>query len=71
MITRNDILWKGVEECLDKMYRASQPSITWAEILEKAKQDKENSVERYYWREHYLKKNRMIYIMSSQKHIVQ
>lgn len=56
MITRNDILWKGVEECLDKMYRASQPSITWAEIWEKAKQDKENGVERYYWREHYLSK---------------
>ena len=56
MITRNDILWKGVEECLDKMYRASQPSITWAEILEKVKQDKENNVERYYWREHYLSK---------------
>lgn len=56
MITRNDILWKGVEECLDKMYRASQPSITWAEICEKAKQDKENGVEHYYWREHYLSK---------------
>ena len=25
-------------------------------ILEKAKQDKENGVERYYWREHYLSK---------------
>lgn len=56
MITRNDILWKGVEECLDKMYRASQPSITWAEICEKAKQDKENGEEHFYWREHYLSK---------------
>lgn len=54
MITRRTHLWKGVEECLDKMYRASQPSITWNELCEKAKQDKEKGEEHFYWEEHYL-----------------
>jgi hypothetical protein len=54
MITRRAHLWKGVEECLDKMYRASQPSITWNELCEKAKQDKEKGEEHFYWEEHYL-----------------
>lgn len=56
MVTRKEHLWKGVEECLDKMYRASQPSITWAELCDKSKQDKENGVEQFYWEQHYLSK---------------
>lgn len=56
MLTRKSHLWKGVEECLDKMYRASQPSITWDELCEKSKRDKENGEEHFYWREHYLSK---------------
>lgn len=34
---RREILGRAVEECLDEMYRASQPSISWHEILEKCK----------------------------------
>lgn len=56
MNIRRKHLWKGVEECLDKMYRTSQPSISWVELCEKAKRDKENGEEHFYWREHYLSK---------------
>ena len=31
--TRNDIISQAVNECLDAMYRASQPSITLEEVI--------------------------------------
>lgn len=56
-ISRNSIIDEGIIKCLDEMYQHSQPSITWKELNEQAKIDKENGIEgRHYWDEHYLGK---------------
>ena len=56
-ISRNSIIDEGIIKCLDEMYQHSQPSITWKELNEQAKLDKENGIEgRHYWDEHYLGK---------------
>lgn len=39
-MTRKYILERAVEECLDEMYRKSQPSITWEEVLKGHKEGK-------------------------------
>lgn len=41
-MTRKCILERAVEECLDEMYRKSQPSITWEEVLKGHKEGKYN-----------------------------
>ena len=46
MIDRKDIISEGVIKCLDKMYRMSQPSITWEELNELAKRDKEAGIDK-------------------------
>lgn len=56
MVTRNNIIGEAVIKCLDKMYRMSQPSITWEELNELAGKDKEAGVEKTYWDKHYLPK---------------
>ena len=56
MIDRKDIISEGVIKCLDKMYRMSQPSITWEELNELAKRDKEAGIDKTYWDKHYLPK---------------
>ena len=46
-MTRKCILERAVEECLDEMYRKSQPSITWEEVLkghEEGKYSENNTV---------------------------
>ena len=50
MNTRRDIISKAVIDCLDEMYRNSQPSITWEEIEAEAKINPERRI----WEEHYL-----------------
>ncbi len=52
--SRRDIVAKAAIECLDEMYRKSQPSITWKEIL-KITSDPANE-KRHLWAEHYLSK---------------
>jgi hypothetical protein len=47
---RRDIVEKAIIECLDEMYRESQPSITWDEIQELARVNPNRSI----WQEHYL-----------------
>ena len=47
---RQDIVEKAIIECLDEMYRESQPSITWDEIQEQARVNPNRSI----WQEHYL-----------------
>ena len=47
---RRDIVEKAIIECLDEMYRESQPSITWDEIQEQARVNPNRSI----WQEHYL-----------------
>lgn len=48
--SRQDIVEKAIIECLDEMYRESQPSITWDEIQEQARVNPNRSI----WQEHYL-----------------
>jgi hypothetical protein len=50
MKTRRDIVNKAVFDCLDEMYRNSQPSITWEEVESEAKMNPEKRI----WEEHYL-----------------
>lgn len=47
---RSDMIEKAIIDCLDEMYRKSQPSITWDEIQELAKENPERRI----WQEHYL-----------------
>ena len=47
---RRDMIEKAIIDCLDEMYRKSQPSITWDEIQEQAKENPERRI----WQEHYL-----------------
>ena len=47
---RRDMIDKAVIDCLDEMYRKSQPSITWDEVQEQAKENPERRI----WQEHYL-----------------
>lgn len=47
---RRDMVEKAIIECLDEMYRESQPSITWDEIQEQARVNPNRSI----WQEHYL-----------------
>lgn len=58
-MTRRDIIEKATIECLDEMYRQSQPSITWDEVIEQSKQNKD----RHIWREHYLPQHLYMKIM--------
>lgn len=58
-MTRENFRTRIVEECMDELYRASQPSITWNELLEKAKV---NPKERYY-EQHYLHNEECTYII--------
>lgn len=58
-MTRRDIIEKATIECLDEMYRQSQPSITWDEVIEQSRQDKD----RHIWREHYLPQHLYMKIM--------
>lgn len=50
MESRSDIISKAVIDCLDEMYRKSQPSITWEEVEAEAKINPEKRI----WQEHYL-----------------
>lgn len=50
MESRSDIISKAVVDCLDEMYRKSQPSITWEEVEAEAKINPEKRI----WQEHYL-----------------
>ena len=50
MKTRSEIIDKAIIDCLDEMYRKSQPSITWEEITAQAKENPN----RHIWQEHYL-----------------
>lgn len=50
MESRSDIISKAVIDCLDEMYRKSQPSITWEEVETEAKLNPEKRI----WQEHYL-----------------
>lgn len=50
MKTRSEIIDKAIIDCLDEMYRRSQPSITWEEITAQAKENPNRSI----WVEHYL-----------------
>ena len=50
MESRSDIISKAVIDCLDEMYRKSQPSITWEEVEAEAKLNPEKRI----WQEHYL-----------------
>lgn len=58
-MTRRDIIEKATIECLDEMYRQSQPSITWDEVIEQSRQNKD----RHIWREHYLPQHLYMKIM--------
>ena len=46
--TRSDIINQAVIDCLNEMYLASQPSISWEELMKKTDRDKA------YWEQHYL-----------------
>jgi hypothetical protein len=48
--SRRDLISKAVIDCLDEMYRTSQPSITWEEVEAEAKLNPEKRI----WEEHYL-----------------
>lgn len=48
--SRRDLISKAVIDCLDEMYRNSQPSITWEEVEAEAKLNPEKRI----WEEHYL-----------------
>lgn len=50
MENRRDMISKAVIDCLDEMYRNSQPSITWEEVESEAKMNPEKRI----WEEHYL-----------------
>lgn len=50
MVSRRDMISKAVIDCLDEMYRKSQPSITWEEVEAEAKLNPEKRI----WEEHYL-----------------
>lgn len=50
IICRKDMVEHAIIECLDEMYRNSQPSITWDEIQKQAKENPKRSI----WSEHYL-----------------
>lgn len=52
--TRNDIISQAINECLDAMYRASQPSITLEEIRKNAEEGKYDNVPSY--EQHYISK---------------
>lgn len=47
---RRDMIEKAVIDCLDEMYRKSQPSITWEEVETEAKVNPDKRI----WQEHYL-----------------
>lgn len=49
-MTRSEIIDKAIIDCLDEMYRKSQPSITWEEVTAQAKENPN----RHIWQEHYL-----------------
>lgn len=59
LVSRREIIEKATIDCLDEMYRLSQPSITWDEIQKQAKENPE----RHIWREHYLPQHLYIKIM--------
>lgn len=63
-MTRRDIIEKATIDCLDEMYRQSQPSITWDEVIEQSKQNKD----RHIWREHYLPQHLYMKIMEKYMH---
>lgn len=49
MITREQFEQEMVTRCLDELYQAAQPSVTWEELLEiNKKEPKQNLYERYY-----------------------
>ena len=50
MQSRRDMLEKATIDCLDEMYRKSQPSITWDEVIKQSKENKNRQI----WQEHYL-----------------
>lgn len=50
METRYDVIEKATLDCLDEMYRSSQPSITWEEVVKQSEENKNRRV----WTEHYL-----------------
>lgn len=50
LVDRIGVIEKAVIDCLDEMYRRSQPSITWEEIQKQAKENPDRQI----WREHYL-----------------
>ena len=50
MESRRDLISKAAIDCLDEMYRNSQPSITWEEVEAEAKLNPEKRI----WEEHYL-----------------
>jgi hypothetical protein len=48
--TRIDMVERAMIECLDEMYRSSQPSITWKEVINLYNKNPKRQV----WQEHYL-----------------
>lgn len=55
VISRDEILGKAVDDCLDKMYRASYPSITLAEYIEQHKgMTQEEKDKAQFYNSHYL-----------------
>ena len=53
-INRRSIIDKVIIDCLDELYRSSQPSITWKEVEEIGKQ----YPRRHIWAEHYIPNER-------------
>ena len=64
LVDRRDIIEKATIDCLDEMYRQSQPSITWEEIQKQAKENPD----RHIWREHYLPQHLYMKIMEKYMH---
>lgn len=65
--TRNDIISQAVNECLDAMYRAAQPSITLEEVRKNAEEGKYNDVPLYS--QHYISKEEYEEIIEHFAHI--
>ena len=48
--TRRDMVERAMNECLDEMYRSSQPRITWKEVINLYNENPNRRI----WQEHYL-----------------
>lgn len=66
MLDRNSVINKAIKDCLEEMYKKSQPSISFYQLLEDSKSGKISENENFY-DQHYLSEEEFNYIIDKYK----